>query len=207
MRVTVLMHTAAAILLATGLVSTPRIASANCEHADRQHGGTAFLAPLAGGWRVSGEITRERLDGHANGVMDGGVLKLVFRIAHNGTRAGIAALSLRYDAHCDDFVGVRDEWGTDGRLRRSNGRGVARGSGLDITFPAQSDGHRTDVTLEWDAAHAKWLLQTDRELADGRWVQYGGLRLERSREGAAPGLGTSAGAAKPGACVGVGVEM
>jgi hypothetical protein len=175
-----LMRVAAAMLLVTGLVSTPRIAPANCEHPARQHGGTAFLAPLAGAWRVSGKVTRQRLDGHASGVLDGGVLTLVFRPIDKGTRAGIAALSLRYDTHCDDFVGVRDEWGADGRLRRSNGRGVARGSGLDVTFPAQSDGHRTDVALEWDAAHAKWLLQMDRELAEGRWVQYGVLHLERS---------------------------
>jgi hypothetical protein len=180
MRATALMRLAAAMLFAFALMCTPSVAPANCERADRQHGGAAFLAPLAGDWRFSGEANGQRLDGHANGVLEGGVLKLVFRPTDKGTRAGIASLSLRYDTHCDDFVGVRDEWGADGQLRRSEGRGVARGSGLDVTFPAQSDGHRTDIALERDAAHAKWLVQMNRELAEGRWVQYGVLRLERA---------------------------
>jgi hypothetical protein len=167
----------ATLLLPFVLMLSPAIAHANCEPPDHPHGGTAFLAPLAGDWDVLGNDAGAPFAGYAEGAMRGDTLRLDL---HRSVAplTGLASLSLRYDARCDDFVAVREERTAKGQIR-SLGRGVSRGNALDVTFPGPSGEHRTDIALSWDERRATWTLQMARELSEGHWETYASLRLKR----------------------------
>jgi hypothetical protein len=160
--------------LAVGTASS----SANCEPSDRQHGGTAFLQRLAGTWNVSGDLAAQPMDGTIDSRFSENTLTLRLQPARGAQHDGIVSLSLRYDAQCDDYVAVKQE--RSNRVVRSlHGRGIARGDALDVTFPATSDSHRTDIVLEGNSDHATWTLGMAREIRDGQWDSLGELRLLR----------------------------